>query len=190
MKLYSTAIVATAILAAACIAPEDRERYQQPGAFVNEGTSLKALADAVAAHCIPAVEGEQDFADFELKGAAPIRALAEDKIAVVSGSTLPVWQLVEGVVQIQLDPYQSCEVVAVGLPTETSYKVLASAVSQAGYREKETGYPQASGDLHRTFVSGQGASGYTVHIEGPTTAQMADGRTYEKITATVSQGAD
>ncbi|WP_018148686.1 hypothetical protein [Henriciella marina] len=189
MNLYSTAILGAAILAAGCIAPEDRERYQ-PGAFVNEGASLKALADAVVAHCIPAVEGEQDFADFEMRGATAIRALADNKISVVSDSTLPVWQLADGIVQIQLDPYQSCEVAAVGLPTDTSYKVLTSAVKQAGYRETDTGYPQATGDLYRTFVSGQGASGYTVHVEGPQTAQMADGRTYEKLVATVSQGAD
>jgi hypothetical protein len=189
MKILSIAIAGSALLGAACVAQDDRDRYRA-GAFVDEGQGLKALADAVAAHCIPAIEGEQPFADFEMKGAAPIRALADNKISVVSSDTLPVWQLAEGIVQMQLDPYRSCEVVVVGLPVETSYKVLTNAARRAGYRETETGFPQATGDLHRILVSGQGESGFTVDIRGPESAQMTDGRTYEKITATVTQGAD
>ena len=112
----------TLVLAAACVAPEDRATYRA-GAYIDESAGLKAFADAVIAHCAPAVEGQQDFSDFEMKGATPIRAIADNKIPVVSGGDLPVWQLAEGVVQMQLDPYSACEVVAVGLPSETAITV-------------------------------------------------------------------
>lgn len=166
------------LLAAACVAPEDRAMYRD-GAYINEGAGLKAFADAVVSHCAPAIEGSQDFSKFEKKGATPIRALADNKIPVVSSDSLPVWQLAEGVVQMQLDPYSACEVVAVGLPPETAVKVIARTAKANGFRETELA---ADSTLEQRLVSGQGTA---IEITGAEQGQTPDGRTYTKVTATV-----
>ena len=172
----------TLVLAAACVAPEDRATYRA-GAYIDESAGLKAFADAVIAHCAPAVEGQQDFSDFEMKGATPIRAIADNKIPVVSGGDLPVWQLAAGVVQMQLDPYSACEVVAVGLPSETAITVVARAAKANGYRESDLAEGSSA---ERRLVSGQGT---VIELSGPEQGQTPDGRTYTKVTANVSQGA-
>lgn len=175
---HFASLAAIALLAAACVPQEERAFYKD-GAYIDESEGLKAFADAIVSHCAPAVEGKQDFSDFEMKGATPIRAIADNKIPVVSSDSLPVWQLAEGVVQMQLDPYSSCEVVAVGLPAETAINVAAKSAKASGYRETE---PAAGSALEHRLVSGQGT---VIEITGAQQGQTPDGRTYTKVTATV-----
>lgn len=181
MKTRHLALIAGAtLLATACVPQEERAMYRD-GAYIDESAGLKAFADAVVAHCAPAIESQQSFADFEVKGATQIRAIADNKIPVVSSDSLPVWQLAEGVVQMQLDPYSKCEVVAVGLPADTAVNVAASAAKANGYREGEV---TATGA--RRLVSGQGT---VIELTGPEPGQTPDGRTYTKVTANVTRAA-
>ncbi|MCZ4297125.1 hypothetical protein [Henriciella marina] len=172
-------IAGTALVASACVSQEERAFYKD-SAYIDESAGFKAFADAVTAHCAPAIEGKQGFADFEVKGATRIRMIDDNKIPVVSSDTLPVWQLAEGLVQMQLDPYDRCEVVAVGLPAETTLEVAINAAKASGFRDAE-----ASADGGRRLVSGQGTA---IEFSGPSEAQTPDGRTYTKVAAIVTPG--
>ena len=179
MNARHLALIAGAtLLATACVSQEKRAYYKD-GAYIDESAGFKAFADAVTAHCAPAIEGKQSFADFEMKGATRIRLIDDNKIPVVSSDSLPVWQLAEGLVQMQLDPYDRCEVIAVGLPAETALEVAANAAKASGFRESS-----AAGAGSR-LVSGQGTA---IEFSGPTEAQTPDGRTYTKVTAIVTPG--
>lgn len=171
-------IAGAAILATACVSQEERAYYKD-GAYIDESAGFKAFADAVTAHCAPAIEGKQSFAEFEVKGATRIRLIDDNKIPVVSSESLPVWQLAEGLVQMQLDPYDRCEVIAVGLPGETALEVAANAAKANGFRESSA---NPSGTR---LVSAQGTA---IEFSGPTEAQTPDGRTYTKVTAIVTPG--
>ena len=180
MKTRHLALIAgTALLATACVSQEERAYYKD-GAYIDESAGFKAFADAVTAHCAPAIEGKQSFAEFEMKGATRIRLIDDNKIPVVSSDTLPVWQLAEGLVQMQLDPYDRCEVVAVGLPADTTLEVATNAAKASGFRDAET----SADGVHR-LVSGQGTA---IELSGPSEAQTPDGRTYTKVTAIVTPG--
>ena len=187
MKTKSIILIASAgMIAAACVPQEERDLYR-PGAYVEEGIGYKAFADAVIAHCVPAIQNEEAFADFEMKNASPLRALADNKYPVVSRDGLPIWQLAEGLVQVQLDPYTTCEAVAVGLPMDTTIEVTAKTAKANGFSEIDADSPADGASIHRVLVA---ADGTTLDLTAPVEGQTPDGRTYTKVVATVSQGAD
>ncbi|MGB3627487.1 MAG: hypothetical protein WA989_16775 [Henriciella sp.] len=179
-----------ALLATACISPEDRLTYKD-GAMVTRGEIVQAFSDAVISHCLIAMHTGKEFKEFEVKGVTPIRALAENKISLFGTESPQVWQMVEAMVQVQYTPGESCEVRAVSAPVEPTLNVVGRSVLQSDYRysEEDTGFPQDSVSMKRVLVAGAGGEAYTVYLSGTEPGVEGNPETYAKLKARVVKGA-
>lgn len=179
-----------ALLATACISAEDRMSYKD-GAMVTRGEIVQSFSDAVVSHCLIAMHTGQEFKDFEVKGATPLRAIDENKISLFGSESPQVWQMTEAMVQLQYVPGESCEVKAVSAPVEPTLKVVGQSVLQSDFRysEEDTGFPQDSVSMKRVFVSGSGDDAITVYLSGTEPGVEGDPETYAKLRARIVKGA-
>ncbi|MEQ9314458.1 MAG: hypothetical protein RLN72_01325, partial [Henriciella sp.] len=132
----------------------------------------------------------QEFKDFEVKGATPLRALAENKISLFGTEGPQVWQMAEAMVQIQYMPGESCEVKAVSAPIEPTLNVVGKGILQSDYRynEENTGFPQDSVSMKRVLVSGTGGEAYKVYLSGTEPGVEGNPETYAKLKARIVKG--
>lgn len=191
MKPHLIGFVAAGVLAAACISPQERA-MTRPGAAITTAEGVKAFSDAVLGHCLPAIHTGQSFADFEVAGVTPLSRLQENKISQFADETLPVWQMVEGVVQVQLDEAGgTCRVVAYGLPVKATFKLVGDAAIQTdyGYSDEDAGFPQEGPGFTRTLFAGTGDNQVTLTLTGVDPEEDVEGE-YATLNAVVTKGAD
>ncbi|WP_084398819.1 hypothetical protein [Henriciella aquimarina] len=190
MRRSIAVIAISTALAAGCATPSDDLDMRRPGAAVSQTDGVKAFSDAVLGHCLPAIHNNQAFADFEVKDVTPLGKLAENKISMFENKTLPVWQMVDGVVQIQLDESQSCAVKSYGLPVKATFRLVGNTALQTSYdyREEDVGFPQAGESFRRVLVSGTGADAVTLTLTGMEPGAPGNDEKYAKLDAVVSRG--
>lgn len=188
MKFLAFGTLGMAVLATGCMTPQEREAAK-PGAAITQAEGVKAFSDAVLGHCLPAIHTDQEFKDFEVKGVTRLRALEENKISMFENDELPVWQMVEGVVQVQLDPGQSCEAQTFGMPVKASFDVIGNTALQTDYYYSDTdvGYPQDGDALRRVLVSGNGADKITLTLTGTKAGEDASPGEYSRLRAVVEK---
>jgi len=169
MKFLAFGTLGVAVLATGCMTPQEREAAK-PGAAITQAEGVKAFSDAVLGHCL-------------------LRALEENKISMFENDELPVWQMVEGVVQVQLDPGQSCEAQTFGMPVKASFDVIGNTALQTDYYYSDTdvGYPQDGDALRRVLVSGNGADKITLTLTGTKAGEDASPGEYSKLRAVVEK---
>ena len=167
MKLKTLNIVAIAALAAGCASSGDTPA-RPSGNGVTKAQAVKAFTDAVLGHCLPAIHTEQEFREFEVDGVTPLARLGDNRISLFADTALPVYQMGDGVVQIQLDAFSSCQTRSNDLPVKATFDLIGNALMQTEYRytEQDSGYPQDGDELSRVFVSGESPDTIIVALSG------------------------
>ncbi|WP_300377253.1 hypothetical protein [Henriciella sp.] len=189
MKFRIATIFAISVLSAGCASTAgDTARRSEAG--VTRAQAVKAFSDAVLGHCLPAIHREETFSEFEVDGVTPIGQLWENRTPLFQNETLPIHQMVEGVVQLQLDPFSSCQVASNDLPVEVTFNLIGDALLQTayGYTEQESGYPQDGDRLSRVFVSGTGDDMVTVALDGMKDGATSSTTLYSNLKASVTAG--
>lgn len=189
MIRHTAAIAAAAVLVTGCMT-EEQKRIGGPGDTITAAEGVKAFSDAVLGHCLPAIHTDQAFSNFEVANVTPLRKLAEGKISMFENDALPVWQMVEGVVQVQLDPGQSCAVHAYGLPVEASFDLIGRTALQTdySYSDRDVGFPQDGPEYRRILTSGAGDEQVTLELTGTDTSGETPTGEYAKLYAIVKRG--
>ena len=191
LRIAGLAFLGLSLLAAGCMTAEEKTAAR-PGATVSESQAIKAFADSVLGHCLPAIHTGQAFREFELKNVEPLMALQPNKISLFERETPQVWQLAKAVVQLQYEQGSTCEVKAISLPVQTTFKLVGNGVLQTGYRydEQDTGFPQNGPAFRRVFTSGTGPEAVTVTLTGMEPGAEGNDKPYAQLNALVEKGGE
>ena len=191
LRIAGLAFLGLSLLAAGCMTAEEKTAAR-PGATVSESQAIKAFADSVLGHCLPAIHTGQAFREFELKNVEPLMALQPNKISLFERETPQVWQLAKAVVQLQYEQGSTCEVKAISQPVQTTFKLVGNGVLQTGYRydEQDTGFPQNGPAFRRVFTSGTGPEAVTVTLTGMEPGAEGNDKPYAQLNALVEKGGE